>query len=219
MTFAGPMASDPGKFTFYPYTCAFVHAAMGRKDEALDIVMAMEEFWDAYADELVKKGRKDNAFMRTFYRNFVGWSALMFFIVYLFGIFIDTLPLEGASSSTRKKAIAAVGAIGFIMFDFGFGTLSPDLTYEESKQWLHNLFVEKIESLARAEEPPATGRRRMSALKVSGRRISDASLYDERAHRFSINPNDTKRASVFDVGMTHDLAAELQALADLDEED
>jgi hypothetical protein len=203
MAFAGPIGGDPGKLQFWPICCALCHAVQGHKVEAYDIIEAMNEFWDAYAKAMVEKGGKDKEFLLKTYRSALGWAGMMIFpVAYLMGIFRDVLPLEGVPEAEGSQAIGAFGVVGLKFMRWGFGDYETDLTMDELRGRFNDTIGNEIESLLEVTAARRVRPRRASVLRAQGRRISDASLYEESARRLSADPA-AKRGSVFDIGTLH----------------
>lgn len=214
MAFAGPIGSDPGKLQFWPICCAMCHAVQGHKTEAYDMVEAMIEFWDAYAKAMVEIGGKDETFLLKTYRSALGWAGMMVFpVAYLMGIFRDVLPLEGVPETEGSQAIAAFGVVGLKFMRWGFGDYETGLTMDELRGRFKDTLGNEIELLLGVTASRRARPRRTSVLRSQGRRISDASLYEESASRLSIDPA-AKRGSVFDIGTLH-----LSELSELLEEE
>lgn len=200
MTMAGPLASDPGKVQFWPICCALCHATQGHKVAAYDIMSGMYELWDAYAAILVEIGGKDQEFLRKTYRGCMGWAGMMvYFAVYLMGVFVDVLPLQGLPEADKATAMGAIGAVGLKLCRYGFGNHEPDLSLEELRARYKRIIEDEIEVLLGFASTRRMRPKRMSMLRAAGRRVSDASLYDETARRLSVDPS-ARRSSVFDIG-------------------
>jgi hypothetical protein len=200
MAFAGPIGGDPGKFQFWPICCAMCHAVQGHKAEAYDIIKAMNEFWDAYAKAMVEKGGKDEEFLLKTYRSTLGWAGMMIFpVAYLMGIFREFLPLESVPEAEGSQAMAAFGVVGLKFMRLAFGDYETDLTMDELRGRFNDTIGNEIETLLDVTAARRVRPRRASVLRAQGRRISDASLYDETARRLSTHPAD-KRGSIFDIG-------------------
>lgn len=203
MAFCGPKGRDAGIHQMWPIACSVAHAAHGRRDIAYDMLDCCSSFWDGYAKALLEKG-KDADFLTDMFQDSLGWMGMFPFVaIYLMGLFVDVLPLEGLSDEIRKEAVSAIGIIGLRLLDLGFGDGDNirDLDLDGLRRSFGEIVSEGIESLlsASALATPVRRPRRASAFRSMGRRVSDASLYDEMARRFSVDPHADRRASAFDV--------------------
>ena len=214
MEYAGPRGRDAGIFQSFPICCAMAHAVQGHKTEALNILDNLIAFWDAYADILTKKG-KDADYVRDAYINSFGWNA--FFILaayYMFRLQIEHLPLEGVSEEDQGKVFGSFGYIGVKLFAMGFADFGKDLSMEELSAFYKDLVTGEIEELAEVGSKRHARPRRASVLRSTGRRVSDAGMYDEAAHRASEISTSGRRLSVY----TDKLVEDTIALTDFDED-
>lgn len=207
MAFCGPIGGDAGNFLFYPMDCALVHASLGRKDVAMDLLEAMLEFWDEYALVLREEGGKDEVFLTQLLKDAMGWAGFKgFAAAYLMHVWDETFPWQDVPEDEQKKARAAFGCTALKVYQMGFGEGMPELSYDELRQWLYDTMASDIEAaFARATELRP---RRRSTLRA--RRISDASALEEMACRLSIHSQDRRR-SIFDVSL---LAPELGVMVE-----
>jgi hypothetical protein len=127
---------------------------------------------------------------------------MIFPVAYLMGVFKEFLPLEGVPEAEGSRAIAAFGVVGLKFMRWAFGDYETDLTMDELRGRFKDTIGNEIESLLEVTAARRVRPRRASVLRAQGRRISDASLYDETARRLSANPA-AKRGSVFDIGTLH----------------
>jgi hypothetical protein len=118
------------------------------------------------------------------------------------GIFKEVLPLECVPEAEGSQAISAFGIVGLKFSRWGFGDYETELTMEELRGRFKDTISDEIESLLEVTAGRRARPRRASVLRAQGRRISDASLYEETARRLSVNPA-SKRGSVFDIGTLH----------------
>jgi thiamine kinase-like enzyme len=188
MTYAGPRGRDAGIFQAFPICCALSHAVQGHKAEALHILDSLIVFWDAYAGILKKKG-KDEDYVRDTYTNSLGWNAFFLVVVYyMFRYQIENLPLEGVSEEDQEKVFGSIGYIGVKFFAVAFADVGKDLGMEELNVFFKELVTGEIDELAEVGSKRRARPRRASVLRASGRRVSDAGIYEEAARRASGSP-------------------------------
>jgi hypothetical protein len=213
MVYGGPRGRDDGIFQAFPICCAMAHAVQGHKAEALNILDNLIAFWDAYADTLTKKG-KDSDYVRDTYINSFEWNAFSILAAYyMFRLQIEYLPLEGVSEEDQGKVFGSYGYIGVKLFAMGFADLAKGLSIEELSAFYKDLVTAEIDELAEVGSKCRARPRRASVLRSSGRRVSDAGMYDEAARRASEISTGGRRLSVY----TDKLVEDTIALADFDE--
>lgn len=197
MAYAGPRGRDAGVFQSWPIGCAIAHSTQGRKAEAVHIFDCMVKFWDAYAATLSEKG-KDEDYIHSTFRNALGWTAFFHVgVYYMFKLQIEHFPLEGASEEDRAKTLESCGFLGTKLFQIAFTDLGKDLSLEELRALYKRLVFDEIESLTEYASKKRRARpRRASVLRASGRRVSDAGMYDEAARRVSELSTGAKRRSI-----------------------
>jgi hypothetical protein len=185
MEYAGPRGRDAGIFQSFPICCAMAHAVQGHKAEALNILDNLITFWDAYAETLLKKG-KDADYVRDAYINSFGWNACFILAVhYMFRMQIEHLPLEGVSEEDQGKVFGSFGFIAVKLFAMGFADFGNGLSMEELSAFYKDLVTGEIDELAEVGSKRRARPRRASVLRSTGRRVSDAGMYDEAARRAS----------------------------------
>ena len=200
MAYCGPSGRDPGIHQMWPIACAIAHAAQGRKEVAYNMMDYCHAFWEEYANNLEAKARDKVSMTKTF-RDSLGWAGFFLLAgIYVMGLFQDVLPLEGVAEDARVQGLGAIGIVGIKFMQWAFGGKEPDLTLEELRQGFKDTVGTEIEALAKLSAGRQLRPRRLSVLRRQGRRVSDASLYDEAARRFSVDPRGSRRVSVFDVG-------------------
>jgi hypothetical protein len=207
MEYAGPRGKDAGTFQSFPICCAMAHAVQGHKAEALNILDNLIAFWDAYEKILTKKG-KDADYVRDAYINSFGWNGNFILAVhYMFRMMTEYLPLEGVSEEDQGKVFGSFGYIGVKLFAMGFADFGNGLSMDELSAFYKDLVTGEIDELAEIGSKRRARPRRASVLRSSGRRVSDAGMYDEAAHRASEISKGGRRLSVYTDKVVEDTLA------------
>jgi len=187
MAFAGPIGRDIGLSWSWPLSCLLAHAANGHAYSVDDSFLhIIEQLWDEYSNVLVRKGNKDEAFLCKTYRNCIAWCGWFVFLgTYVLRCQTDFLPIDEAASEEDKDAMFdAIGVLGLKLLHLGYIDDEDDdeeLMIEDYRDIFRGILLREIEEL---DERVASKRKmamRMSVLRTTGRRISDAALH------FSLN--------------------------------
>ena len=226
----GPLGRDAGTFMSFPTACALCLAVQGHKDEAMHLVDCAAQFWDTYAKTLSERtnNKKDEAELCTIYRAaMAAMGSFLLFNLYMLGVLMDTLPLEGVPGDEADKARASIGIVGMKLLLVGFGetTTIPSTKGDENqtpnlesldglKEFYQNLMNNQIDELVLANR--RTKPRRASFLRSLHRRVSDASTVEEATKRLTTQGLDHsfhRRISAFD---SSDLGASMCSFMDDD---
>ena len=210
MSVKGKSGKDIGVFWAYSLACALCHAAHGNEKEARHLLQTSMDFWNQYADNLLEKGNKDEAYLIDTLRGAFGGAFLyLFFAYYAFGMHTDVMPFDGLTPELAAKAKGAMGLVGVFLGEESYGEhISSDLSLEELKALFANKVTSEINALlveSSGTEPPATlaQKRRSSTLnkhhhRESNRRASDAMMMEEAIKRMSVHfAGGDKRASIY----------------------
>jgi hypothetical protein len=104
----------------------------------------------------------------------------------MWGVFMETLPLEDISEKNVKMTKGAIGYVGLRFFALAYGEDEPNLDLDGIRNLYKEIVTLQIETLL---EVTKTGRRSMirrsSMLRMTGHRVSDAFLAEEVVRRFS----------------------------------
>mmetsp|Transcript_6470 Transcript_6470/g.13497 ORF Transcript_6470/g.13497 Transcript_6470/m.13497 type:complete len:538 (-) Transcript_6470:1535-3148(-) len=188
MTVSSASGRDAGAFQSMPIAYAMAHAVQGHRNVALHILECNMAFWDTYADSLKKNRGSDitDAYLLKAFRQSLGTMGLyLFVIIYMFGAFKNTLPLDGVADADKTQALEAIGYVGLRFFAMSYddaalqealGDESMDL--EALRSFYQKEISSQIENLvsrAAAHRRPSR-RLRSSMLRHEGRRISDSFL-------------------------------------------
>jgi hypothetical protein len=144
----GSKGRDPGTFHAWPICCAYFLAARGEKQKAYDLVDCVQEFWGGYAQHMVAKGKKDDAFMLELYRDCLGWAGVYAFIAnYLLKLQTSYLPFDLVSPEAGAKVMASTALTGLKLLEYGFMNVEPELTITQLRAWLTDLVRSQINLL------------------------------------------------------------------------
>jgi thiamine kinase-like enzyme len=216
MAIVGPMACDSGKFICLPVAAAIGHAAQGRMDCVEDILASLDIFWDTYLAAL-KVGGKSDAILRDTFKAAMGWSGYMIFLcVYSSELFTCMLGLDIATKPEAQRAVESSGIVALHMMRLGFTAYHSELNLEELRKEYHDLIMDESKKLSSLHLTRRTRGRRGSLLRISGRRISDASALDEVVHMV-LTDAACQRESAYDVQLTPEMMTELETLDELSE--
>ena len=175
MSFVGPKGLDVGVCLSYPIMCMMVHAKNGHTDAVLSIKTYAATLLDCYEQRMVEAGKTYEE-MFDIMRHAVGWCGCFFFqVFYYLRVFLDTLPVN--SEDDREFIRDTMGALGLKMirvcYDNDFCTeISRSV---EVRRVFMSLLEEEVASIAQSRSPGLQPRR-LSSLRASNRRVSDASL-------------------------------------------
>mmetsp|Transcript_10588 Transcript_10588/g.23509 ORF Transcript_10588/g.23509 Transcript_10588/m.23509 type:complete len:516 (-) Transcript_10588:81-1628(-) len=183
MAFWGPRGKDIGMLWSVPIISLLAHAFNGHAYSVDDgILSAMDNAWDSYSKEMLENKVVDEACLQRAYRNSMAWCGwFMFFAHYNIGAMVEHLP--GYDELSPKDQYTLREAIGMVAVKFlHFGYVNEDgqdkdlLPIEELKKIRNDILSREVEYL---DEIAATRRKqtmRMSMLRTTGRRVSDAPL-------------------------------------------
>ena len=209
----GPQGRDAGLFMSFPIACALCLAVQGHKEQALHLTECAQSFWDTYAQTLMENGKSDETDLCRTYRVALGaMGAFQLFHLYMLGLLMDTLPLEGVPGKEADKARAAIGVVGMKLLLLSYDETNPSLaslpsseetanldTLEGLKSYYQNLMNNQIDELVLFNHRLKP--RRASFLRTLRRRVSDASTVEEATRRLSTQGLDQsyhRRASSYD---------------------
>ena len=172
MSFVGPKGLDVGVCLSYPIMCMMVHARNGHTDAVLSIKTYAATLLDCYEQRMVEAGKTSEE-MSDIMRHVVGWCGCFFFqVFYYLRVFLDTLPVN--SEHDREFIRDTMGALGLKMirvcYDNDFCTERSSSV--EVRRVFMSLLEEEVAGIAQSTIQP----RRLSSLRASNRRVSDASL-------------------------------------------
>lgn len=185
MAFAGPIGRDIGLSWAWPLSCLLAHAANGHAYSVDDAFLhIIEQLWEEYSNVLVKKGNKDEAFLCKTYRNCIAWCGWFVFLGhYVLRCQTEFLPIDEAASEEDKAAMFdAIGVLGLKLLHLGYIDDEDDdeeLMIEDYREIFRGILLREIEELD--ERVVSKRKMRMSILRTTGRRVSDAALH------FSLN--------------------------------
>ena len=163
------------------------HAISGHAYTVDDAFLGIiEKLWEEYAAVMADKGGKDEEFLLKSYRNCIAWAGWFCFLAhYVLKVQVEFLPIDDAASEEDKAALDnAIGVVGLKLLHLGYiddEDDGEDLTIEDYREIFRGILLREIEDL---DELAATKRKRamrMSVLRNTSRRVSDAALH------FSIN--------------------------------
>ena len=163
------------------------HAISGHAYTVDDSFLGIiEKLWEEYAAVMVDEGGKDEEFLRRTYKNCIAWAGCFIFLAhYVLKVQVEFLPIDDAASEEDKAALDnAIGVVGLKLLHLGYiddEDDGEDLTIEDYREIFRGILLREIEDL---DEMAATKRKRalrMSVLRTTQRRVSDAALH------FSIN--------------------------------
>ena len=187
MIFAGPIGRDIGLSWSWPISCLLAHAINGHAFSVDDAFLGIiEKLWDEYAQVMVEKGGKDEDFLCKTYRNCIAWAGWFVFLAhYVLGCQKEFLPIDDAASEEDKAALDdAIGVVGLKLLHLGYIDDEDDeeeLTIEDYREIFRGILLREIEDLDEMAAAKRKRAMRMSVLRTTGRRVSDAALH------FSIN--------------------------------
>jgi hypothetical protein len=176
---------DLGVLFYIPIACAYFHAAGGFLDKAQEIIGHLDEIWETYATHMVQEGGKDEDFLKDAFLNVAGFcGGRMFSVLYASKAQVEYLHNGDLTQEEIDTVLATVGLTGVQLEEVAFGCdrEDVDISLEDLREWFRSLLQEKASSLAtemasrRTSAIRRRSRRTSSLLRVTGRRVSDASL-------------------------------------------
>jgi len=172
---AGPRRGDIGRIQAFPIACILAHALNGHVEACDSILDILRLLWGEYASTLKSVCRKDDEYIRLTYRNCIGWVGdFIFGAYYLGGFHMEFLPLENKPMGVERVK-ESLGYLGLQFMRIGFGNDEENASLSS----LYSMFKDAI--MLEVELQLAAGKlsqcRRSSALRSSGRLVSDAALY------------------------------------------
>ena len=186
MVFAGPIGRDIGLAWSWPVSCLLAHAISGHAYSVDDSFLGIiEKLWEEYAAVMADNG-KDEEFLCKTYRNCIAWAGWFCFLAhYVLKVQVEFLPIDDAASEEDRAALDnAIGVVGLKLLHLGYiddEDDGDDLKIEDYREIFRGILLREIEDL---DEMAAAKRKtalRMSVLRTTQRRVSDAALH------FSIN--------------------------------
>lgn len=180
MSFVGPKGLDVGVCLSYPIMCMMVHARNGYTNAVLSIKTYAATLLECYEQRMLEAGKTSEE-MSDIMRHVVGWCGCFFFqVFYYLRVFLDTLPVN--SEDDREFIRDTMGALGLKMirvcYDNDFCTERSSSV--EVRRVFMSLLEEEVAGSAQSRSPgmrkTAIQPRRLSSLRASNRRVSDACI-------------------------------------------
>lgn len=190
MSFVGPRGKDAGWFQSFPIAAALSHAAHGHREEmAANVFEHVVAFWEEYEKVLRASGR-DEDLIRETYLSTLGWTGFMMLAYNMMGIHMNYIPTDDIPEATKDKVIGSIGYIGFKLSELSFVKIdsSPaaNMSLADLKKFYRDLVKGEIDELSMAGAGQKVRPHRASMLRTSGRRVSDAAVYETAALRASV---------------------------------
>jgi len=188
----GSIGKDLGFLNALPVVCALEHALNGDKASSESILEFIDTVWETYAVSIHLEGK--DLSIRDVYRQVMGWFACLIMAYGSIGLHNEYLPIEEGRTEDLARVKESMGVLSLECYEMGFPGVPEDATLKELRKQFKDVVQTKLDQLA----PPPTStvvRRRLSLLRASGRRVSDAHSY------FSIIlNNDESKASELAIG-------------------
>lgn len=187
MAWGGPLGKDAGVLVAYPAACALCFAAQGQKEVANELLFSTLEFWEAYSQTLVERGKKNQETLFQIYRVMLAaQGAYQLFHMYILGVLVDTLPLDGLSGEQAAHARSAIGMVGLklllLAFNMSDDNDTKDLDFQGFRDYYKNLMTSQIAEFLSNDDSGGQQKKKHkkpSLLRHMPRRITDASMVEE----------------------------------------
>lgn len=181
MSFVGPIGRDIGLAQSFPIGCMIAHAFGGNLAGTYNIECFLDSLWDNYSLALEKMGKTPSEMARI-HRNIVGYCGwFMYIAFYILQAQVEFFPIESTSGEQLDEMIDSMGILGlkFIRFGFDRDYRSVLVTTDELQSHYKSLIKEEVD---RAYQLHCQSKRTLnasqsSALRISGRRFSDADMF------------------------------------------
>ncbi|KAL3905110.1 MAG: hypothetical protein SGILL_009810 [Bacillariaceae sp.] len=187
MAFVGPHGKDTGWFLGFPVSAILAHAAHGHREQVANKLFGqVEAFLESFEDILRYHG-KDEEFIHKTYVGSLQWVAIMHIFYYYMRFHMNHLPLDDVPQDDQAKVFGSIGYVGLKMGELllsGDGRLET-MSRSEIKAFFNKTISDEILELSTATAKRRSRPPRLSVLRTSGTRISDAGELELLAQRLT----------------------------------
>lgn len=178
LSHVGPAGRDMGPFQAFPFACIFSHEINGNTQGVQDIMTFLDTFWKEYDFQLVARGKSGETDVCHAYRDSLVFCGLYMIAYAALGVHMNFLPIDGASNpDALNKVKQSIGVLGLKLFVLGSGSDPCSSALLSDLRSKVRMAVDEELSLLGAGVGSKPKRRRSSALRSSGVRVSDGHIH------------------------------------------